>query len=216
MVADDDLELGQLRLLEVACGYVAYCDAAFCVPQAVCGVAMGWCRYCVVLQRDYLPSGQHMPARDCRSLHYVAIFIPCHLYPTPFQVPASSSSCSISGSNAFRWRDSILQQPYEDVRTHYSVSASKLGSGRYGVIRRCRHRETGREMACKTIRKEQIKVTCSGNLLGVCGCVKGDVRCVEGHIGACGGGQSNIGAFRSVEVVGRVREGLEDGVRRGG
>eukprot|EP00475_Leptophrys_vorax_P025217 TRINITY_DN3525_c1_g2_i1.p1 TRINITY_DN3525_c1_g2~~TRINITY_DN3525_c1_g2_i1.p1 ORF type:complete len:313 (+),score=14.53 TRINITY_DN3525_c1_g2_i1:113-940(+) len=47
--------------------------------------------------------------------------------------------------------------PYADVKKHYSVSATKIGSGRYGVIRTCLSRATRNMLACKTIRKDQIK-----------------------------------------------------------
>ncbi|GJP33675.1 hypothetical protein CLOM_g18201 [Closterium sp. NIES-68] len=47
--------------------------------------------------------------------------------------------------------------PYDNVKRFYSVSAVRIGSGRYGVIRPCTHRGTGVKMAIKTIKKEQMK-----------------------------------------------------------
>ncbi|CAI5932134.1 unnamed protein product [Closterium sp. NIES-64] len=64
---------------------------------------------------------------------------------------------SVMSSGSMRWRDFILRMPYDDVKKFYSVSATKIGSGRYGVIRTCLSRKTRVVLACKTIRKDQVK-----------------------------------------------------------
>ena len=54
--------------------------------------------------------------------------------------------------------DYVLQQPYVVVTSKYVLHKDKLGSGFYGVIRRCMDLETGEVFACKTIKKEIIRV----------------------------------------------------------
>jgi hypothetical protein len=54
-------------------------------------------------------------------------------------------------------RDHVLQQAYEDVAGKFALSKDELGSGQYGVIRRCMEIETGKVHACKTIKKESIR-----------------------------------------------------------
>ena len=56
-------------------------------------------------------------------------------------------------------RDHVLQQAYEDVAGKFALSKDELGSGQYGVIRRCMEIETGKVYACKTIKKEGIRVS---------------------------------------------------------
>ena len=55
-------------------------------------------------------------------------------------------------------RDHILQQPYEQVESRYALQREELGSGQYGVIRKCMEIKTGRVFACKTLKKEGIRV----------------------------------------------------------
>ncbi|CAI5471041.1 unnamed protein product [Closterium sp. Yama58-4] len=57
-----------------------------------------------------------------------------------------------------RAADHILEQAYEDLSERYAVEGRQLGSGQYGVIRRCVEEGTGRVWACKTIDKRKIKV----------------------------------------------------------
>lgn len=63
----------------------------------------------------------------------------------------------VVGTGNMRWVEFILRTPYEDIKKYYSVSANKIGSGRYGMIRTCLDRSTREVMACKTIRKDNIK-----------------------------------------------------------
>ena len=55
-------------------------------------------------------------------------------------------------------RDYVLQQPYVAVTSKYVLHKDELGSGFYGVIRRCMDLKTGEVFACKTIKKESIRV----------------------------------------------------------
>ncbi|CAI5471983.1 unnamed protein product [Closterium sp. Yama58-4] len=52
--------------------------------------------------------------------------------------------------------DHILRMPYEDVRARYSLGKHEIGAGRFGSIRTCLERATGRVFACKTIDKKSI------------------------------------------------------------
>ncbi|CAI5985067.1 unnamed protein product [Closterium sp. NIES-65] len=70
---------------------------------------------------------------------------------------AEADMWQVMSSGSMRWRDFILRMPYDDVKKFYSVSATKIGSGRYGVIRTCLSRKTRVVLACKTIRKDQVK-----------------------------------------------------------
>ncbi|CAI5470246.1 unnamed protein product [Closterium sp. Yama58-4] len=70
---------------------------------------------------------------------------------------AEANMWQMMSSGSMRWRDFILRMPYDDVKKFYSVSATKIGSGRYGVIRTCLSRKTRVVLACKTIRKDQVK-----------------------------------------------------------
>ena len=55
--------------------------------------------------------------------------------------------------------DHVLQQPYEDVGKRYVMHRNQLGSGQYGVIRKCMDKETGGVYACKSINKDKIRVS---------------------------------------------------------
>ncbi|GJP57262.1 hypothetical protein CLOM_g16287 [Closterium sp. NIES-68] len=70
---------------------------------------------------------------------------------------AEANMWQMMNSGNMRWTDFILRMPYDDVKKFYSVSATKIGSGRYGVIRTCLSRKTRTVLACKTIRKDQVK-----------------------------------------------------------
>lgn len=59
------------------------------------------------------------------------------------------------------FRDFILGTPYEDILGRYVVNSAKIGSGRYGVIRKCIDARTKQAYACKTIRKDRIEVRSS-------------------------------------------------------
>jgi len=56
------------------------------------------------------------------------------------------------------FRDFILGTPYEDILGRYVVNSAKIGSGRYGVIRKCIDAHSKLAYACKTIRKDRIEV----------------------------------------------------------
>ena len=55
--------------------------------------------------------------------------------------------------------DHVLQKPYSDMATKYALHKDELGSGQYGVIKKCMEIKTGKVYACKTIKKEGIKVS---------------------------------------------------------
>ena len=61
-------------------------------------------------------------------------------------------------------RDNVVTSTYSNVADKYAMHKDELGSGQYGVIRKCIDIKTGRVYACKTIDKENIKV--SGNVKG--------------------------------------------------
>ena len=56
-------------------------------------------------------------------------------------------------------RDHVLRCAYSNVRERYALHKDELGSGQYGVIRQCMDVKTGRVYACKTIKKEGIRVS---------------------------------------------------------
>ncbi|CAI5999578.1 unnamed protein product [Closterium sp. NIES-65] len=58
---------------------------------------------------------------------------------------------------SLRPTDYIFEKPYEDLRTRYILHNKKLGSGQYGVIRRCLEISSGMQLACKTVKKAEIK-----------------------------------------------------------
>ncbi|CAI5477456.1 unnamed protein product [Closterium sp. Yama58-4] len=62
-----------------------------------------------------------------------------------------------------RAADHILGQAYEDLSERYAVEGRQVGSGQYGVIRRCVEEGTGRVWACKTIDKRKIKTSAQAN-----------------------------------------------------
>ena len=43
-----------------------------------------------------------------------------------------------------------------DVTADYELG-DLVGEGAFGVVRRCKHRQTGQEYACKTVVKDQLK-----------------------------------------------------------
>jgi len=51
----------------------------------------------------------------------------------------------------------FLTRFVREVRDKYHITQRELGRGTYGVVRRCRHRETGEELACKSILKSRVK-----------------------------------------------------------
>ena len=55
-------------------------------------------------------------------------------------------------------RDYVLRQAYQSVKGRYALHWEELGTGQYGVIRRCMEIDSGKVYACKTIKKEYIKV----------------------------------------------------------
>ncbi|CAI7854817.1 unnamed protein product [Closterium sp. NIES-53] len=54
---------------------------------------------------------------------------------------------------------SVLLKPYEDIASRFVVHHREFGSGQYGSVRKCLEIETARVYACKTIKKNQIKVS---------------------------------------------------------
>lgn len=52
----------------------------------------------------------------------------------------------------------FLGQRYRDISVEYVLHREVMGSGRYGEVRQCMERRTGRVYACKTIKKELLAV----------------------------------------------------------
>ncbi|CAI5929149.1 unnamed protein product [Closterium sp. NIES-65] len=69
---------------------------------------------------------------------------------------SSSSSLARSDSVGFGPSRFVLRQRYEDIRLRYLVHKEQLGTGEYGAVRPCVEADSGRLLACKTIRKQQI------------------------------------------------------------
>ena len=53
----------------------------------------------------------------------------------------------------------ILRSGYQDIAERYAVHKDVMGSGRYGEVRQCMEKATGRVYACKSIKKELITVS---------------------------------------------------------
>ena len=53
----------------------------------------------------------------------------------------------------------ILRSGYRDIAERYAVHKDVMGSGRYGEVRQCMEKATGRVYACKSIKKELITVS---------------------------------------------------------
>ncbi|CAI5487819.1 unnamed protein product [Closterium sp. Naga37s-1] len=51
----------------------------------------------------------------------------------------------------------VLRRPVEDIRREWLLLKKEIGTGQYGVIRRCVHRSTGEIAACKSIRKSAFQ-----------------------------------------------------------
>ncbi|CAI5487824.1 unnamed protein product [Closterium sp. Naga37s-1] len=51
----------------------------------------------------------------------------------------------------------VLGRPVEDIRRQWLLLRREIGRGQYGVIRRCVHRSTGENAACKSIRKSAFQ-----------------------------------------------------------
>ncbi|CAI5527354.1 unnamed protein product [Closterium sp. Naga37s-1] len=58
---------------------------------------------------------------------------------------------------SIRPSDYILKKPYKDLAARYVLHKEELGSGEYGVIRKCLEISSGHVLACKTIKKARIK-----------------------------------------------------------
>ncbi|CAI5471029.1 unnamed protein product [Closterium sp. Yama58-4] len=69
---------------------------------------------------------------------------------------SSSSSLARSDSVGFGPSRFVLRQRYEDIGLRYLVHKEQLGTGEYGAVRPCVEADSGRLLACKTIRKQQI------------------------------------------------------------
>ncbi|CAI5459916.1 unnamed protein product [Closterium sp. Yama58-4] len=55
-----------------------------------------------------------------------------------------------------RASDFVLRKAYADIREEYVVARKEIGSGQFGIIRKCVQRHTGLTFACKTIAKAGI------------------------------------------------------------
>ncbi|CAI5988741.1 unnamed protein product [Closterium sp. NIES-64] len=55
-----------------------------------------------------------------------------------------------------RASDFVLRKPYADIREEYVVARKEIGSGQFGIIRKCVQRQTGLTFACKSIAKAGI------------------------------------------------------------
>ncbi|CAI7808414.1 unnamed protein product [Closterium sp. NIES-54] len=55
-----------------------------------------------------------------------------------------------------RASDFVLRKPYADIREEYVVARKEIGSGQFGIIRKCVQRQSGLTFACKTIAKAGI------------------------------------------------------------
>lgn len=63
-----------------------------------------------------------------------------------------------SNSGHFRRNETsvMITDALKDVRTNYHIETKELGHGHYGVVRKCRHRQTGEWYAIKSIRKAKV------------------------------------------------------------
>jgi calcium-dependent protein kinase len=63
-----------------------------------------------------------------------------------------------STSGHFRRNETavMITDALKDVRTNYHIETKELGHGHYGVVRKCRHRQTGEWYAIKSIRKAKV------------------------------------------------------------
>ncbi|GJP29005.1 hypothetical protein CLOM_g11, partial [Closterium sp. NIES-68] len=69
----------------------------------------------------------------------------------------SSGFSAMRQYGSIRPSDYVLKKPYKDLATRYVLHQDELGSGEYGVIRKCLEIATGQVLACKTIKKSRIK-----------------------------------------------------------
>jgi calcium-dependent protein kinase len=72
---------------------------------------------------------------------------------------ASSSSARLSGQPKPKKpanTSNMLGLGIRDVTSDYELG-ELVGEGAFGVVRRCKHRQTGQEYACKTVVKNQLK-----------------------------------------------------------
>jgi Protein kinase domain len=63
---------------------------------------------------------------------------------------ASASGHTTRGDNV------MITDALKDVRTGYHIEPKELGHGHYGVVRKCRDRQTGEWYAIKSIRKSKV------------------------------------------------------------
>jgi len=54
-------------------------------------------------------------------------------------------------------KGTMIRQNYAAISSVYKVSKKPLGTGSYGVVNKCIHRETGHERAVKRVSKKKIK-----------------------------------------------------------
>lgn len=51
----------------------------------------------------------------------------------------------------------MIRQNYGLIEKNYKISKNPIGTGSYGVVMKCTHRETGHERAVKRVSKKKIK-----------------------------------------------------------
>jgi serine/threonine protein kinase len=84
---------------------------------------------------------------------------PDHQIPPPLTISlGSGSSSDESEDDASSYsNDARVSQSSRSVLDDYEVFPSVLGTGAYGEVRGCVHRDTRRDYACKTIYKSRIR-----------------------------------------------------------
>lgn len=54
-------------------------------------------------------------------------------------------------------KSTFIQKNEKELSDVYKLSTKKLGSGAFGTVVRCRHRNTKQDRACKMINKKKVK-----------------------------------------------------------
>ncbi|XP_021758927.1 calcium-dependent protein kinase 9-like isoform X2 [Chenopodium quinoa] len=67
----------------------------------------------------------------------------------PVRVPSPAKSTARTDSNT------IVGKPFEDVKMHYTMG-KELGRGQFGVTYLCVDKQTGQQLACKSISKKKL------------------------------------------------------------
>ncbi|CAB9502579.1 MAP kinase-activated protein kinase 2 (Fragment) [Seminavis robusta] len=73
-------------------------------------------------------------------------------------VKTFAASLATQSANHYRKGNDfvMITDALSDVRINYHIDAKEVGHGHYGVVRKCRHRESGDSFAIKSIRKAKV------------------------------------------------------------